>query len=176
MNHSKSNRCAICGEERTGKWDPLSGGGESWEDKLTILEWNEQMASRRGIQAACSVNHVEELVIHWMTTGSLDYPFARTTLGSGGWHQDARPDSRVDLSGARPIGELAVHRESVERVLAENPQSLQVILDALLDALRREETNSSAPIACPGRAGAGRREGVVRGFFGAGALEFEVNF
>jgi hypothetical protein len=26
----------------------------------------------------------------------------------------------------------------MERVLAENPQSLQVILDALLDALRRE--------------------------------------
>lgn len=147
MNHSKAKRCAICGEERTGNGTRFLVAENRWEDKLTILQWNEQMASRRGIQAACSVNHVEELVIHWMTTGSLDYPFARATLGSGGWHQDARPDSRVDLSGARPIGELAVHRESVERVLAENPQSLQVILDALLDALRREETSSSAPIA-----------------------------
>jgi len=31
-----------------------------------------------------------------------------------------------------------VHRESVERVLAESPQSLQVILDALQEALRME--------------------------------------
>ena len=55
-----------------------------WEDKLTILGWNEQMASRQGIQVACSVNHVEQLVIHWMTAGSLDYPFARAALGAPG--------------------------------------------------------------------------------------------
>jgi hypothetical protein len=138
MNNSKTHRCAICGEQRSGSETRFLVAENRWEDKLTILQWNEQMASRRGIQAACSVNHVEELVIHWMTTGSLDYPFARTALGSGGWHRETWPDSRVDLSGARPIGELAVHRESMERVLAENPQSLQVILDALLDALRRE--------------------------------------
>ena len=105
------------------------------------------MASRAGIQVACSVNHVEELVIHWMTTGSLDYPFARTALGSGGWRRPAGPDCRVDLSGARPIGELAVHRESVERVLVESPQSLQVILDALLEALRRETISSAEGIS-----------------------------
>jgi hypothetical protein len=138
MNNSKTNRCAICGEQPSGNETRFLVAENRWEDKLTILQWNEQMASRKGIQAACSVNHVEELVIHWMTTGSLDYPFARTALGSGGLYRDAWPDCRVDLSGARPIGELAVHRESVERVLAENPQSLQVILDALLDALRRE--------------------------------------
>jgi hypothetical protein len=138
MNNSKTHRCAICGEQCSGNEARFLVAENRWEDKLTILQWNEQMASRKGIQAACSVNHVEELVIHWMTTGSLDYPFARTALGSGGWYRDTSPESRVDLSGARPIGELAVHRESVERVLAENPQSLQVILDALLDALRRE--------------------------------------
>jgi hypothetical protein len=44
----------------------------------------------------------------------------------------------VDLSGARRIGELAVHRESVERLLTENPQSIRGILDALLHALRQE--------------------------------------
>ena len=40
-----------------------------------------------------------------------------------------------------------MHRESVERVLAENPQSLQVILDALLDALRQETASQKQPIA-----------------------------
>jgi len=68
----------------------------------------------REIQVACSVHHVEELVIHWMTTGSLDYPFARTAQGFTSWRPTG-PDCRVDLSGARQIGELAVHRESIER-------------------------------------------------------------
>ena len=140
------NGCAICGEERSGSESRFLIAENRWEDKLTILQWNEQMASRKGIQAACSVNHVEELVIHWMTTGSLDYPFARTSLGSG-WHWDTWPSCRVDLSSVRPIGELAVHRESVERVLAENPQSLQVILDALLDALRQEAPSPAQPMA-----------------------------
>src|SRR5438552_4165447 len=74
-----------------------------WEDKLTILQWNEPMAARYGIQVACSVSHVEELVIHWMTTGSLDYPFARTRLGAGARREATSPD-RVDISGARQIG------------------------------------------------------------------------
>ena len=95
------------------------------------------MASRPGIKAACSIEHVEELVIRWMTTGRFDCPFARTSYGVGGWRH-ASPLSRTDLSGARSIAELAVHRESLERVLMDHPQSLQVILDALLDALRQE--------------------------------------
>jgi hypothetical protein len=42
------------------------------------------------------------------------------------------------MTGARQIGELAVDRESMERVLSDSPQSLQTILDALMDALRQE--------------------------------------
>jgi hypothetical protein len=34
----------------------------------------------------------------------------------------------------------------VERVLAENPQSLKVVLDALLDALRQEITIEAEPV------------------------------
>ena len=104
------------------------------------------MASRAGIQVACGIDHVEELVIHWMTTGSLDYPFARTALGATGWRRLTPSAGRVDLSGARSIGELAVHRESVERLLAESPQSLKVVLDALLDALRQEIMIEAEPV------------------------------
>src|SRR6266852_5681635 len=138
MNYLRSNGCAICGEEQPANETRFLVAENRWEDKLAILHWDEHLASRDGIQAACSVSHVEELVIQWMTTGSLDYPFARTALGSGGWRRRAEPSCRIDLSGARQIGELAVHRESVERVLAESPQSLQVILDALQEALRME--------------------------------------
>jgi hypothetical protein len=91
---------------------------------------------------------VEELVVHWMTTGSLDYPFA--TVGHKlegrkqrlGWILPTveEPDTR----GARLIGELAVDRESVRRALREDPNSLQVILDELLHALQRETTGTPA--------------------------------
>jgi hypothetical protein len=147
MSYARTNLCAICGEERSANETRFLIAENTWEDKLTILQWNEQMASREGIQVACSVNHVEELVIHWMTTGSLDYPFARTTLGVRGWRRSAWPGHRVDISGARQLGELAIHRESMERALAENPQSLQGILDALLDALRQETTGQVVPIS-----------------------------
>lgn len=147
MRDVRTRLCAICGEERSDNESRFLIAENRWEDKLTILHWNEQMACREAIQVASGVNHVEELVIHWMTTGSLDYPFARTTLGAGGWRRAAWPGFRVDLRGARPIGELAVHRESMERVLAENPQSLKVILDALLDALRQETASQTKQIS-----------------------------
>jgi hypothetical protein len=138
VNRFKVHLCTICGEERSGNQVRFLVVENTWEDKLTVLEWNEELASRAGIQVACSIGHVEELVIHWMTTGRLDYPFARTTLGAATWRNLVSPGSRVDLSGGRILGELSIHRESIERILMHNPESLRGILLALLDALHRE--------------------------------------
>ena len=46
-----------------------------------------------------------------------------------------RASSDLDMAAARQIGELAVDRESMERVLSDSPQSLQTILDALIGRL-----------------------------------------
>lgn len=146
MNSLRTPRCAICGRERAANQPRFLIAENTWEDKLTILQWNESMASRSGIKVACGVDHVEELVIHWMTTGRLDYPFARSAYGTAGWRQISLR-GRVDLRAARAIGELSVHRESVERVLMENPRSLQGILDALLDALRQDMAAEGAPVS-----------------------------
>jgi hypothetical protein len=132
--------CSICGSNGNGpstRWFLVVEN--SWEDKLTILEWNEQFADLDGVRQACSVAHVQEMVVHWMTMGSLDFPFAELRLIG-----KARPLRTRGLgvceigTSVRPIGELAVHRESMQRVLSESPHSLKVILDALLAALRRE--------------------------------------
>jgi hypothetical protein len=147
MNHLTTPLCVICGQERSPSQHRFLIAENTWEDKLMILQWNETMATRVGIQVACSIDHVEELVIHWMTTGRLDYPFARGALGAAGWRQISNRREQVDLNGARIIGELAVHRESVERLLVENPHSLQVILDALLDALRQETAAEAIPVS-----------------------------
>jgi hypothetical protein len=147
MTHSRIPRCAICGQERSPNQPRFLIAENEWEDKLTILHWNEAMASRTGVRVACGIDHVEELVIHWMTTGRLDYPFARSTLGAAGRRPMSSCSDRIDIRGARTIGELAVHRESLERILMENPQSLQVILDALLDALRQEVALEAQPVS-----------------------------
>jgi hypothetical protein len=42
----------------------------------------------------------------------------------------------LNASGAQELGALSVHRESIRRVLSENPNSLNGILDELALALR----------------------------------------
>ena len=148
MDSPRMQECTICGEERLA--------GQVWflvaeshsEDKLKVLQWQDELAERRGIYAACTAGHVEELVVHWMTTGSLDYPFA--TVGIKPAKRRQRLGSFLpmldepDTTGARQIGELSVDRESVRRALKEDPESLQVILDELLNALERESTGTPA--------------------------------
>ena len=147
MIYLRTYACAICGEEQSGNETRFLVAENRWEDKLTVLQWNERMASGPGIQVACRVNHVAELVVHWMTTGSLDYPFARSALGSRACRRAVEPGGRLDLTGARRIGELAVQCESLERILAESPQSLRAILDGLLEALRRETVSQPEGIS-----------------------------
>lgn len=149
MNRFGIHSCAICGDEPSAKQPRFLVAENSWEDKLTILEWDDETAHRPGLQVACGIDHLEELVVHWMTTGSLDYPFARTALGASGWRRKTLSGMQADLSGTRQLGELAVHRESVVRILMDQPQSLQGILDALLEALRQETSIEERPATQP---------------------------
>lgn len=139
--------CTICGEGKlpTQVWFLVTES--HYADKLKVLQWQEEIAGREGMYGACCPAHVEELVIHWMTTGSLDFPFA-TTAGP------VRVGRRIPLAvlplmmepdtrGARQIGELAVHRESMGRLLNESPDSLQLILDELTRALQRESSSDA---------------------------------
>jgi len=140
MQKSRVYTCAICGEEKPDDDSWFLLAENQWEDKLKILQWNDRLAKFMAL--ACSPAHVEELVIHWMTAGSLDYPFARTSTRPR-WRsrQPWRASCDLDMTGVRQIGELAVDRESMERVLSDTPQSLQTILDALMDALRQETSS-----------------------------------
>jgi hypothetical protein len=132
--------CAICGEPRgeDDGWFLLTEN--RWTDRLKILAWNEPLARAPGVYAVCGEPHVQQLVVHWMATGSLGFPFARTSIADRtpvrGPSRDARTESaEPDTSASQLIGELAVHRESLERILCESPESLAGILEALLSAL-----------------------------------------
>jgi len=119
MQKSRVYTCAICGEEKPDHDSWFLLAENQWEDKLKILQWHERLA--KSLALACSPAHVEELVIHWMTTGSLDYPFARTSTRPR-WtsRQPWSASCDLDMTGVRQIGELAVDRESMERVLSDS--------------------------------------------------------
>jgi len=140
MNGRVECRCVICREEHLDSdgWFLLTEN--RWTDRLKILNWNDVLASQPGVHAACCAGHVQQLVVHWMVTGSLEYPFARSrpeprrSLLSRPEHPPVR-HAEPDLSGSRTLSELAVDRQSLERVLMENPESMVGILKALLSAL-----------------------------------------
>jgi hypothetical protein len=128
--------CAICGRAKAIQDHWYLMIESRWQDKVKILQWHEQLATQAEIYQLCSAAHVQELVVHWMTTGGLDYPFARLEKRERTpSHHVARAVSEADLRNVQQIGELAIHRESIERILRESPYSLTAILDALLSAL-----------------------------------------
>jgi hypothetical protein len=145
--HGKQ-QCTICGEYKLAGQVWLLVAESHCEDKLKVLQWHDELARRHGMYAACCPAHVQELVVHWMTTGSLDYPFATVgvKLGRGKLRLGSRFTALedADTRGARQLGELAVDRESVGRAIRENPESLQLILDELASALERETTGNPA--------------------------------
>ena len=130
--------CTICGCGGTGGIRFLIAENR-WDDKLRIFHWDQRLAARVGIHHACGALHVRELVVHWMTTGSLDYPFARTNSSrSRAKRVNDQEASDIDSNSGRQIGELSLDREGMKRALGENPYSLNAILEELTAALLRE--------------------------------------
>jgi hypothetical protein len=138
-------RCAICGERRSGTKQPWFLLIESrWQDRLKVLHWDAVVAAHPETKSVCGAAHAQELVLHWMITGRLDYPFAKAC----GRRRAAKVPidygsfPEADTSGIALIGELAIHRDSLNRVLQENPQSLSAILHALVSALNRDPSRT----------------------------------
>jgi len=84
MQKSRVYTCAICGEEKPDDDSWFLLAENQWEDKLKVLQWNEQLA--KSLALACSPAHVEELVIHWMQPGASIIRSRERVLGQGGGH------------------------------------------------------------------------------------------
>lgn len=136
MKSARTHACSICGdaEPDAGVWFLVREN--HLEDKVQILHWNDRLAGAAGVHPACSAAHVQEMVVHWMTTGSLSYPFALVKGGDAWRGKERIRGGQIEFRETRPIGELSVDRESMKRVLTESPHSLRTILDALLSALQ----------------------------------------
>jgi hypothetical protein len=144
--------CEICGSTGPAECQWFLLSASRWQDRLKIMSWNEEMAQQDGVHLACGVHHVRELVSHWLITGSLDFPFARLVATEAA--SVARVSEGLSCSAPSQIGELAVHRESLEHILAENPYAMTSILEALIAALSRparsDEAATEEIMACVG--------------------------
>ena len=139
--------CTICLTTRKSHEEWFLLVENRWTDRLKILSWHDELVANPETHAACSATHVQLLVTHWMTTGTLDYPFAR---------REARTDpsergrtvgafamkDEPDISEAEVVAELAVHRDSIDRILVESPASLAGMLAALRDVLPEQVDGS----------------------------------
>ena len=141
MQQARVPECSVCGCSRKSSNGWFLIAESRWQDKVKILRWHEQLAQQPGIHHACSPAHAQELVVHWMITGSLDYPFARTQAGRGprGRSRLLTAPAEIDTRMGQQIGELAIHRESIHRILRDSPLSLSAVLDALLGALQKDQ-------------------------------------
>jgi hypothetical protein len=144
---SSNPSCTICGRflYATGKAFGITQtpGG----DRLRIYHWD-PLAQRAGLRGACGASHVRELVIHWMVTANLNYPFASSMQfpeTGQGRRISLQPDAAAPK--AIPVGELAVDHDSISRLLQTNPASLIVILDELYDALQKSLEENSETLA-----------------------------
>ncbi|GAC1431948.1 MAG: hypothetical protein NVS1B11_02460 [Terriglobales bacterium] len=145
-----SRNCALCGEIRTSGKNWYLLAENQWENRLQIFGWSDLLAGREDLFCACGPNHVRELVVHWMTTGRLDYPFARVSASRPPVfreriqsHNNKQTNPRE--YSARALGELSVHRESIGRVLDESPLLPNTILQELAEALLANTTPCGVP-------------------------------
>ena len=147
MTRNRVVRCAVCRSQQSATDGWFHVTENRWTDRLRIFRFQETLVTKAAYSVCC-VAHVRELVVHWMTTGRLDFPFARLPFSPrrvlGPHRSEATPNAPA-VPMTPVLGELAVHRESLTRTLRDNPQALSAVLEALVRALDPE--NHHAPTA-----------------------------
>ena len=131
--------CAICLRLRRADESWFVLRENRWTDRLQIMRWHDELLARPGMYPVCGVGHVQQLVVHWMTTGNVDYPFStrpgEVPASSAVHERCPGPDTELEMRNAEILGELAVDRDSIGRILVENPELMACLISALGDAL-----------------------------------------
>jgi hypothetical protein len=134
----KAGSCSVCGVRKAADETWFLITENTWDDRLDIWRWHRPFALEASVHSLCSPRHVREMVVHWMTTGCLAYPFA--SMPAAGLLKTAPANQRDET--ARPmlqhIGEFSVDRVGILHALRENPLSLNIILDELMIVLEQE--------------------------------------
>ena len=147
-----SHPCVVCGEEKLARqvWFLLTEN--DCQESVRVLQWEDRLTSLSNMYCACSPAHVRELIAHWMTMGTLDYPFADSGSRRVGFRRPLSSFGTFDEScrnDGYALAELTVHRESLERILDENPGPLRIILEELVNELQREANGEAGRLEAP---------------------------
>ena len=134
-------QCTICDSHKDEDQTWFVVTESRWRDTLNIWKWNKSIADEVAAYSLCSRRHVRELIVHWMATGCLHYPFAKAYSASPSF----RPKSDLSRKGQAGqgldrywLGEITVDREGIARALRGNALSLNVILDELMIVLENQ--------------------------------------
>lgn len=129
--------CAICGKAKARRETWFIVTEDRDLDRLMVWRWNSDFARDLHVHNVCGRRHLRELIVHWMTTGCLYYPFAVVPRSHTAATSTSELNTDRDVHPLR-LAEITVDRGSIQRVLAENPLSLSVIFDELMIALDGE--------------------------------------
>ena len=129
-------RCAICGNQKAANETWFSVTEDSRLDRVSVWLWTWQLARDSRNHPVCGRHHAREIILHWMASGCLHYPFASAPRDSR--RVAASHEKHPEAAENGWLAELSVDRGSIERILAENPYSLNVIFEELGIALGAE--------------------------------------
>ena len=128
--------CAICGRERfEGESWFLATQGK-WKDRIDIWKYETSLVHSELSCVLCGPKHLRELVVHWMTTGCLQYPFASSGAPIKPKASLPRRIGAIVLPSL--LCEVSVDREAIVRAQRDNPLALNTILDEMMLALEPE--------------------------------------
>lgn len=146
MENPNTQRCTICSDYREERETWFLVTESCWENKLNIWRWNRSMAGRTAVHSLCSPRHVRELIVHWMATGCVHYPFARACPSLPSYKPKFALAKKRDgdrLLASYRLGEIAIDRERIQQILGESPMSLNTVLDELMLVLEDEVLDQS---------------------------------
>jgi hypothetical protein len=137
--------CAVCGANKSEDQSWFLLGENCGEDKLRIFYWHDELGPHKDFRPACSPPHVQELVVRWMTRGTLDHAYAKFSKQTDGIAatSDSCVESPRQAKPERLVAEIAVHRESLARALDTNLLCLAAMLDELWEALNQHVSSKS---------------------------------
>jgi hypothetical protein len=140
----QADTCEVCGSCAHGPGCFLVTE-DAAHQTLDILAWDIRLARRPNVRPACSIEHVEALVSHWMLTGNLDIRSQHR------WPVLCPPPVYQDTDGFARLSELMVDRAALAKS-GDNRETLASILDAIASALEQAQSGDYPPDEAEGAA------------------------
>ena len=136
--------CVVCGQLVQGHSPAYLVSINSRTQWLRVQHWDRKLANAGGMRSVCQAAHVVELAALWVATGSLNLDFAQTGRARVQQTKVKAVASKRRYAHPSPLQpflvlELSIDQSSARRALEADSGPLVRCLEALREALRRNE-------------------------------------